>query len=266
MNEKTFCEDKIPLIKVKGGLPFPEAIQNHPDLIPYLKSRDPPRLNLKNRTGLLLYNKYIAKDKFGLDVILEEEKAVIPTPILRYNFLLQFLKPKSTIIELGTGPSALIAMIAAKHFGAKVFATEMDPLYLKLAKENVLRNNLENRISIVDSKGNFLDNVFPSDLKVDYIISNPPYYDKIRFTKLLWGGKEHELVSGSLGQHFIIQMIKEGWKYLKSDGKIAFMIPKKRIETLIAVNEFINTIECERSIIGLKAGNRIRYVFILNKN
>ena len=31
MNEKTFCEDKIPLIKVKGGLPFPEAIQNHPD-------------------------------------------------------------------------------------------------------------------------------------------------------------------------------------------------------------------------------------------
>ena len=265
MNEKAFCEDKIPIIKVKGGLPFPDAIQNHPDLIPYLKSRNPPRLNLKNRTALLLYNKYIAKDKFGLDVILEEEKAVIPTPILRYNFLLQFLKPNSTIIELGTGPSALIAMLAAKHFGAKVYATEIDSLYLKLAKENILRNNLENQISIVDSKGNFLDNVFPTDFKVDYIISNPPYYEKIRSTKILWGGKEHELVSGTLGQQFIVRMIEEGWKYLKNDGKIAFMVSKKRTETLIAVNEFIQSIGCERNIVGLKAGNRIRYVFLLHK-
>jgi tRNA1(Val) A37 N6-methylase TrmN6 len=156
-------------------------------------------------------------------------------------------------------------MLAAKHFGAKVYATEMDTKFLELARQNILNNNLEKQIFIIDSKGKYLDGVFPKNFKVDFIISNPPYYDKIRATKILWGGKEHELVSGTFGQQFIVQMIQEGWKYLKSNGKIAFMIPKKRVETLIAVNKFIQTIGCERKVVGLKAGNRIRYVFLLNK-
>ncbi len=265
MSEWSFREENIPIVPVKGGFPLSKAVQSHPDLIPYLRSKDPPKLNLKNREALLLYNKYIAKDVFGLDVTLEREHAIVPTPVLRFNFLQQFLKRNSTIIELGTGPNALIAMLAAKHFEAKVYATEMDPEYLKLAKQNVIQNNLEQKVEIIDSKGNYLDNVIPENLRVDYVISNPPYYDKVLSTKLLWGGKEHELVSGTFGEQFIVRMIDEGRKYLKSGGSIAFMIPKKRTDTLISVKKFIQTIGYEQEIIGLKAGNRIRYVFRLYK-
>ncbi len=265
MSEGSFREEGIPIVPVKGGYPLSVAIQSHPDLIHYLRSKDPPKLNLKNREALLLYNKYIAKDVFGLDVTLESAQAIVPTPVLRFNFLQQILKRNSTIIELGTGPSALIAMLAAKHFDAKVFATEMDPQYLEYARKNVAQNNLEQKVTIIDSKGKYLNGVFPENLRVDYVISNPPYYDKVRSTKLLWGGKEHELVSGTFGEKFIVRMIDEGRKYLKSGGSIAFMIPKKRTDTLISVESFIQTIGYEQEIIGLKAGNRIRYVFRLYK-
>jgi len=257
---------EVPIIRIRDGLPISLAIQKHPDLIPYLKSSCPPRIDFENRKALLLYNVYVAKDVYGLDIILEQERALIPTPVLRYNFLLNVLKPNSTVIELGTGASAMIAMLAAKHFNAKVLATEMDLSYIKMAKENIVRNGLENKIIVVDSKGSLLDNVFSDDLKVDYIISNPPYYDKILSPKILWGGNENELVSANHGESFIFRMIREGWKFLKSQGVIAFIVPKTRLETLNRVEQYLKAFDYERNIIGLQIGNRTRYVYRISKN
>ncbi len=183
-----------------GGLPLSIASANHPDLIPYLRSRDPPSIDNLNRDALLLYNYYIAKDIDGLEINFETEHAIIPTPVMRFNFLKHILRPNATVIELGTGASAIIAMLAAKQFNARVYATEMDPQYIEYANENVRRNSLDDQITIIDSKGFYLDGVFDAEFRVDYIISNPPYYEKIRSPKFLWGGKEHELISGEFGK------------------------------------------------------------------
>lgn len=263
MSENFFNEKGIPIYRVEPGLPLSVAMKNHPDIIPHLRCLDPPSINNTNRESLLLYNYYIAKDVYGLDIKFESKNAIIPTPVMRYSFLKHILTPNAQVIELGTGASAIIAMLAAKHFNARVYATEIDPEYLQLAQENVQNNHLENKITIIDSKGKYLDGVFPEDLKVDYIISNPPYYEKIRSPKFLWGGKAHELISGEFGESFILRMIAEGKKYLKPLGMISFIIPKTRPETLVAVEKQINIEEWEYDIFGLRAGNRTRFVFRL---
>ena len=60
-------------------------------------------------------------------------------------------------------------------------------------------------------------------------------------------------------------MMEEGWKYLNIPGMIAFIIPKTRPETLVKVEEYLNQTQWEYDIIGLNAGNRIRYVFCIYK-
>jgi methylase of polypeptide subunit release factors len=261
----TYNEIGIPIYKVEPGLRLSIATRDHPDLLPYLRCLDPPSINNTNREALLKYNYYIAKDLYGLEIEFEQDNAIIPTPVMRYSFLKHILKPHATIIELGTGASAIIAMLAAKHFDAKVYATEIDLQYIQIAKENIKRNHLEEQISIIDSKGKYLDGVIPSDMKVDYIISNPPYYEKIRSPKFLWGGKETELVSGEFGEAFVIRMLVEGWKYLNTPGMISFIIPKTRPETLCAVENFLTHFKLENDVFGLKAGNRTRYVFRVYK-
>jgi methylase of polypeptide subunit release factors len=262
MDEQPFFNEAgIPIYRVKGGLRLSIATKNHPDLIPFLRKHDPPSIDNLDREALLLYNYYIAKDVYGLEIKFEEQDAIIPTPVMRYNFLLYLLKPNSTVIELGTGASAIIAMLAAKHFNARVWATEMDPQYIEIAKENIHKNGLDQQITVIDSKGKYLDGVFAEDFKVDYIISNPPYYDKIRSPKILWGGRDHELISGEFGEEFCIRMLEEGWNHLNNPGMISFIIPKTRPETLVAIEEFLNKKGWEYDLFGLQAGNRVRFVF-----
>ncbi len=266
MKKKHFEDKGIPLFQIQNNYPTSKAIQLHPDLIPYLKTINPPRINKESREALLLYNYYIAQDLYDLNITFEKNNAIIPTPLLRYNFLQQVITKNSTILEIGTGASAIIALLAASQFNAQVYATEIDEEYIILAKENIAQNKLSEKISVINSKGKIIDGIFQSDFSVDFIISNPPYYDKILSPKFLWGGKSHELISeGKSGEKFIIQLIKEGWKYLNVPGILSFIIPKTRHDTLVAIEQFLNENEFEYDIIGLLAGNRTRYVFKIYK-
>jgi len=233
--ERVFDESGIPKIRVVADYPTSKALKLHPDLRNHLKSMDPPRIKNEDRETLLLYNKYIAKDLYDIDIEFAEH-AIIPTPIMRYNFLMHVIKPNSSIIEIGTGASAIIAMLAAKHFNSQVYATEVDKEYINLANQNIKRNNLESKITVIDSQGSFFNNVVPS------------------------GGE------GEMGELFILRMIKEGWDYLKSPGTISFIIPKTRQNTLVVVENYLNSNSFDYDIIGLLAGNRTRFIFRIFKN
>ena len=262
---RVFDDRGIPKFRVTGGYAMDKALLAHPELRPFLKSETPPRLDNANREALILYNNIILKDLYQLDVTFAP-KALIPTPTLRYNFLQNVIHPGCSIIELGTGASAIIALLAAKKFNATVYATEMDADYINIANDNIQRNNLADQIQIFNSHGKFVKDVIPSEVKVDFLVSNPPYYEKILSPKVVWGGKRHELVSsGSDGTTFIKAMIREGWEYLKTPGVIAFLIPKTRQDMLIAIEEFIERLELPFDIIALLAGNRTRYLFRIYK-
>jgi ribosomal protein L3 glutamine methyltransferase len=74
------------------------------------------------------------------------------------------------VLDLCTG-SGCIAIASAYAFpDAKVDGTDIDPLALQLARQNVSKHSLDNRVHIIDS--DLYHNV---TAKYDLILSNPPY-------------------------------------------------------------------------------------------
>lgn len=77
-----------------------------------------------------------------------------------------------SILDLGTGSGNIIITLATIYKNAKLCAADISEEALKIAKENAVTHNVENRISFI--KSNFLQEVTG---KYDLIISNPPYIE-----------------------------------------------------------------------------------------
>ncbi len=65
--------------------------------------------------------------------------------------LREFIKPNSIVLEIGTG-TGLLAMMAARAGAKKVYTCEMEPLITQAARENILKNNLQDQISVIQKK------------------------------------------------------------------------------------------------------------------
>ena len=78
----------------------------------------------------------------------------------------KYVQAGSTVIDVGTG-TGILAMVAA-HMGAKdVLATDIDPIAVRVAEENVAANDLKDRIRC--AAGNLLENIHES---ADVVIAN----------------------------------------------------------------------------------------------
>ncbi|MFZ4500209.1 MAG: 50S ribosomal protein L11 methyltransferase [Minisyncoccia bacterium] len=61
----------------------------------------------------------------------------------------QTVKPGDIVLDSGTG-SGILAMFAAKAGAKKVIALELDPYIAKLARDNVVRNGLQDVVEVVN--------------------------------------------------------------------------------------------------------------------
>lgn len=72
-----------------------------------------------------------------------------PTTRLCILALEEVVKPGDTVLDLGTG-SGVLAFVAA-HLGAtKVFASDIDPLAVRVARENAVLNHIDDKILTVE--------------------------------------------------------------------------------------------------------------------
>ncbi len=76
------------------------------------------------------------------------------------------IKPHGTVLDIGTG-SGILAIAAAKYFGCKVDAYEIDDLAIKSAVENLDLNHVSDKIRLI--KKDFRDDEV---VVYDYIFSN----------------------------------------------------------------------------------------------
>lgn len=101
-----------------------------------------------------------------------DTRALIPRPETEWLFKLGLdvvqQWPKPEVLDVGTGTGALALAIKAAYPQAEVWASDLSPKALELAKENAILNNLD--IQFVQS--DLLQNISGS---FDLIISNPPY-------------------------------------------------------------------------------------------
>lgn len=240
----------------KLGLPVREAIKIFPELGKYLDEKG--RLNLSNRKARILYNKAIARAIFGIEVEYHP-KGLITTPISRFIFLKTFLRGGEKVLEIGTGHSALMAIMADKLFNCDVWATEVDDEFFEYAKRNVERN--KSKVKLIKSRGEIIDGLVPKGEKFDVIFSAPPYYEKP--TKGVLTEKEG-VGGGKYGEAFSIKILKEGWQYLKEKGKVALFLPDKQslLGSLILEGERIGYLVQD---IKFKVGTRHRHSLIFVK-
>lgn len=74
------------------------------------------------------------------------------------------------VLEIGTGSGCMAIAAALHHPGLGIDATEIDPAALALARENLARHAVEDRVRLLEA------DLFPTgDARYRVIMSNPPY-------------------------------------------------------------------------------------------
>lgn len=136
--------------------------------------------------------------------------------------VLNDIKPKQTVIDIGTGSGA-IAITIAKNSQAKVTAVDISEDALKVAKENAKNNNVQ--VKFVESN---LFDAFRRFTKFDVIVSNPPYIPSKVIDNLEDEVKKFDpiiaLDGGADGLDFYKKIIDEAPKRLTRNGKIYFEV------------------------------------------
>ena len=125
------------------------------------------------------------------------------------------------VVDVGTGTGAIALSIKDERPDAKVYATDLAPEAVELARANAARLGLDVRVE----EGAFLEPV-PSDLRgwVDLLISNPPYVTRAEYEDLpaeVRADPELSLIGG-LEVHRRLSV--DGSRWLRSGGVLAVEI------------------------------------------
>lgn len=169
--------------------------------------------NIVARTYKPLLERYLSKTRlyrYG-DILLEIPPEVFhPGFFFSTQFLLETIKEFSLkgkcLLEPGCG-SGLISIYAAKR-GAKVTASDINPIAVKKLKQNADRNNVDVEIIHSDLFKNIPARCY------DFVVINPPYYKKQPVTM-----KDYAWHCGENGEYF--QNLFEGiGDYINTDSVV----------------------------------------------
>jgi release factor glutamine methyltransferase len=127
------------------------------------------------------------------------------------------------VLDVGTGSGAIALAIADEHAGARVTATDTSEEALAVARENLLRTRLDERVELVHG-----DLVEGPAGPFDLVVSNPPYVSPGELDSLQPEIREHEPREALIGEDVtsaIAQGVREllrpgGWLVLEcGDGQ-----------------------------------------------
>jgi release factor glutamine methyltransferase len=165
----------------------------------------------------------------GLELAVSHQ-ALVPRPEteilaeLGWQFLNQFPSPQSrppTALDFGTGGGCLAIALAVKCPAAHVWAMDISPEALNLAKQNAARHLAPERIQFLQSDG-FA--ALPLELRFDLIVSNPPYIPSAEIGTLQPEVRDYDprcaLDGGPDGLDCFRRLAAEGQHFVEPDGRI----------------------------------------------
>jgi len=168
---------------------------------------------------------------FGLEFKVNQS-VLIPRPETEtlVEAVIEHLKDCSQpkIIDLGTGSGAIAISLAKNLKSSFVFATDVSPDALKVAKRNAERHGVESRIEFVC--GDLFDPLEGKKLEktIDCVVSNPPYVSKDEFDHLPKEVKDYEpivaLRTDEEGPSFHKKIIEGSLDFLKEGGILALEV------------------------------------------
>ena len=134
--------------------------------------------------------------------------------------------PAPNFADIGTGGGCLAVTLACERLEAQVYATDLSADALTLARKNVVRYGLEDRVTLM--QGDLLGPL-PPQLRYDVIVSNPPYITEAEVAHLQPEVRDYEPLlalsgfgdaAGLDGTALHRRLLAEAGAYLKPHGKL----------------------------------------------
>lgn len=180
---------------------------------------------------------------FGLDFLVTKDVLIprLDTEVL-VEELIKEIKSRGenvSVLDIGTGSGA-IAVTLAKETDANVFAVDISEKALEVAKKNAKLNG----VNVQFKKSDLFEDI--DKIKVDIIVSNPPYIESAVIENLSPEVKDNEpilaLDGGKSGLDFYECIVKDAKKHLNPKGKIFFEIGYDQGESVSSLlkSEFKN--------------------------
>lgn len=134
------------------------------------------------------------------------------------------------IIDVGTGSGAIAISLAHYLPESKVVGVDLSPSALKIARQNMEKHELSQRMSIL--KSDLLKEFIKREIKgIDIIVSNPPYISQAEMEELPPEVKKEPktaLEAGEDGLDYYRRLIPQAAEVLKKGGKIFLEIGYKQ--------------------------------------
>lgn len=137
------------------------------------------------------------------------------------------VSPAQNILDIGTGTGLLALMCAQRNGQAHITALDSETEAVETAKENAENSPFASRISVVHAElGGFT-----SSLLFDYIICNPPYFQKSELLHRKYPIARHQL---TLDYDLLL---RKSAKLLSGTGTAGFIFPFEEEKNILCPAE-----------------------------
>lgn len=154
------------------------------------------------------------------------------------------------ILDLCTGSGAIAVSLAKYLENVDITAVDISNNALKIAKRNARSNNVEEKMTFIES--DLFDNL--SNNKYDIIVSNPPYIKKEEINYLDKEVKREPrlaLDGGMDGLDFYRKIAQNAFKYLNNKGTLCLEIgfnQKEKVINLLKKEGKYTNIYCKKDL------------------
>ncbi len=165
-----------------------------------------------------------------------------------------------TLADIGTGSGAIAIALAKEEPKLRVYASDISEGAVNVAKKNAELNE----VNIEFTVGNMLDPLIEKGVKLDILISNPPYIPSEEDLEV--SVKDFEphvaLFGGTDGLKYYREIFENAHKLLNEHAMLGFEIGYNQKETLTALaKEYFKDAEVE-ALKDINGKNRMMFIKI----
>ncbi|MEX1029471.1 MAG: peptide chain release factor N(5)-glutamine methyltransferase [Paenibacillaceae bacterium] len=99
-------------------------------------------------------------------------------------------RPGPLVVDIGTGSGAISISLAVFNPSWQLVAVDLSPRAIEVASRNVAKNGVTGRV--IFHQGDLLEPIIKLGLRVDILVSNPPYIPSTDIPELQREVREHE--------------------------------------------------------------------------
>ncbi|MFQ3574043.1 MAG: tRNA1(Val) (adenine(37)-N6)-methyltransferase [Thermodesulfovibrionales bacterium] len=160
--------------------------------------------------------------------------------VLLYDFV--NLPRLQTIIDLGAGSGIIGLLLAKRYPNSSVTLVEIQSRLAALANENIALNNLDSRVSVINTDIKDLSTQYSIAGKIDVVVSNPPF--RRAKTGLISPNDEKALARHEVNLS-LSQLLKASSDILRHHGHLYLIyLPERLSEVILKMRE--NALEVKR--------------------